>query len=594
MFNPKTNEVEKQSKLDPNVCVTNNDGAVFTSTGDIDEATQEPIFATSIIEPETKNIVTKVTKIHPQTGEIILVRVDYPKTSGLAMEAAVSEQQHRLPTPTKHQPPHAKQVTPPKVPTTRPKALTPTTPTAPESATLITPSKQQTTTAIITPPKPATTPKSAVQTSLEQRLSEPIAAASAAVESIVPQKTAVIEIVTIIGTADANGQINMETAQLERTRGILNIQNGVIDTKYGSINPATKEIKVTDPKTGKITAKPVTIDSSSGQITIAGLIDPKTGKVNNNARQIINLGSEIDPIVEITAISGKYDNKKGIIDPKTATVDVTTGQFDSDANKISTTYGELDIPSSTITFKHPKSGKLEKKDVKFDAATGQLILRNELNPKTGKLDKDYGRIISLRIVHRRIDPLTGKVSAPVATGKDIIVDPQTNQIWVPEAKDPITRETVYTSAKVDPVTGYIITLYGYLDRTTNQIKPQTSVQSNITKIDDKSGQLYVATGTTDENTGEPLFATSQVDEESGEVYTKVAKVDPKTGKLVLIKIILITKKDERGIAKEVDANAVDVDPSTGAVRNVFNKTVYVYNMVDPVTGEIIQVDPNDP
>lgn len=563
---------------------------MFTTTGEVDDLTHDPIFAASILEPENKNIVTKITKVHPQTGEIILIRVDYPKTaSGLAKDAAVEQQQHRQTTPTKHQPALAKQVTPPKVPTES-KAQSPTRSTA-TTPIVTTPTKPTASSTAITPPHSATkTPAS----SLSQRLGEPIVAGSPATESIVPQKTSVIEIVTIVGTADANGKLDLDTAQLERSRGILNIQSGVIDTKYGRINPATKEVQVTDPKSGKVTTKPITIDSSSGQISIAGVVDPKTGKIDNNARQIVNLGSEINPVVEVTAISGKYDSKKGIIDPKTSVVDVSAGQFDSDANKITTSYGELDIPSSTITFKHPKTGKLEKKDVKFDAATGQLILRNEINPKTGKLDKDYARIVSLRIVHRRIDPATGKVSAPTVSGKDIIVDPQTNQIWVPESKDPITNETVYTSAKVDPITGYIITLYGYLDPKTNKIKPQTSVQSNITKVDDKSGQLYVATGETDENTGEPLFVTSQVDEESGEVYTKVAKVDRRTGKLILIKIILITKKDERGVAKEVDANAVDVDEHTGAIRNVFNKTVYVYNMVDPVTGEIIQVDPNDP
>lgn len=603
LFNPKTNEIEKQTKLDPNVCVTNEAGTVFTSTGDVDEATKDPIFATSLIEPETRNIVTKVSKIHPQTGEIVLVRVDYPKASILAKDAAAlvaqqpQQKQQRQPTPSKaHAPTQAKQVTPPKVPT-EPKphspAAAPTTTVA--TAIVTTPTKPKPAPAAVTPTAQSAT-KAAP--SLSQRLAEPIVASVAAVaavaESIVPQKASVIEIVTIVGVTDASGKLNLDTAQLERSRGVLNIKSGVIETKYGRINPATREIEVADPKSGKVTTKPITIDSASGQISIAGAVDPKTGKVDSNARQVINLGSEINPIVEVTAISGKYDSKKGIIDPKTAVIDVSAGQFDSDANKITTSYGELDIPSSTITFKHPKTGKLEKKEVKFDATTGQVILRNEINPKTGKLDKDYGRIVSLRIVHRRVDPVTGKVSAPTVTAKDIIVDTHTNQIWVPETKDPITNETVYTSAKVDPVTGYIITLYGYLDPKTNQVKPQTSVQSNITKVDDKSGQLYVATGDTDENTGEPLFVTSQVDEESGEVYTKVAKVDRRTGKLVLVKIVLITKKDERGVAKELDANSVDVDPSTGAVRNVFNKTVYVYNMVDPVTGEIIQVDPNDP
>lgn len=579
LFNPKNNEIEKQTKLLPNVCVANSDGALYTSTGDVDEATQEPIFAASIIEPDTKNVVTKVSRVRPQTGEVVLVRVDYPKAQ---VPAALTQEKT---TPVKqgdaksaHQ---AKQVTPPKVPAASSKASTPTT-----AASTVTP--KQPSPPVVPPPKQSSPPKSVpaqvatkAAAAAEKPASKPVA--------IVPQKSAIIEIVTIIGTAGPDGKVDMSKAQLERSQGILNVQNGTIQTKYGLINPATKELTVTD-KTGKSTTTPITCDPS-GQIIIAGGVDSK-GKPDNNLRHIINLGSEVEsPIVEVTAISGKFDAKKGIIEPKTAVVDVTQGQFDPDKNTVTTSYGELDIPSSTITFKHPKSGKLEKKDVKFDPTTGQVILRNELNPKNNKLDKDYGRIISLRIIHRKIDPKTGKVTTPTVSGKDIIVDPQTNQLWVPESKDPITKETIYASTHVDPK-GYIITIYGYLDPKTKQIKKNTSVESNITKTDE-SGQLYVASGDVDE-AGEPLFVASQLDVETNEVYTKVAKVDPKTGKLILIKIILITKKDEHGVPKEIPASAIERDPSSGVIRNVFNKTVYVYNMVDPITGEIIQVDPNDP
>lgn len=596
LFNPKTNEIEKQTKLIPNVCVANSDGELYTSTGDIDENTQEPIFATSIIEPETHNVVTKVTRVRPQTGEITLVRIDYPK---IQVPTLVLEKTTPVKKAEPKSAPHARAVTPPKVPTsgkatpTTPKTpTTPITPTAPTAISTVTSTitqKQQP--AAVTPkqpspPKVITTPLSQAQptiTAVEQRIGDDSFA-------IVPQKNAIIEIVTIIGTAGPDGKVDFSKAHLERTPGILNVQNGTIETKYGLINPATKTITVVE-KLGKTTiTKPITIDAS-GQIIITGGVDSK-GKVDNNIRHIINLGSEIEsPVVEVTAISGKYDPKKGIIEPKTAVVDVTQGQFDPDKNIITTSYGEIDIPSSTITFKHPKTGKLEKKEVKFDPTTGQVVLRNEVNPKNNKLDKDYGRIISLRIVHRKIDPVTGKVSAPGVTGKEVIVDPQTNQLWVPDSKDPITKETIYVSTQVDPK-GYIITIYGYLDPKTNQIKKHTAVESNITKTDE-SGQLFVASGDVDDD-GEPLYVASQVDDESNEVFTKVAKVDPKTGKLVLIKIILITKKNERGIPREVPANEVIRDPSSGAIRNLFNKTVYVYNMVDPITGEIIQVDPNDP
>lgn len=583
-LNPKTNEVEKQNKINPSIVITSADGVVYTATGEIDEATNQPIFATSIIEPETKNVITKVNKVNPKTGEIILIRLDYPKTQGLPQSLQLQQQQPQstviteqitvaTTTPTKP-PSQAKQVTPPKVPvvgkttTTKTAITSPTSPPPPkpiEQRSSVSPSKEPARTSpiksILSPTITAT-----------QKTVPTAAAAGLDTVSIVPQKNAVIEIVAIVGKVDKAGKVDLSNANLERTLGILNVQDGTIDTKYGQVNPSQKTVKViTDPKSGKAVSRDIVVEPATGKILITGVIDAK-GKVDNSQGQIISLGSEIEnPVVEVTAISGKYDSKKNIIDPKTAVVDVTEGKFDANTNRISTSYGELDIPTQTITFKHPKTGKQEKKDVKFDSI-GQALLKNELNPKSGKLEKDYARILNLRIVHRKIDPITGKVSASSITGKDIIVDPQTNQIWVPTSKDPITSETIYTSAQVDPKTGYIITLYGYLDPKTNKINKHTAIESNITKIDPTSGQLFMATGDVDES-GEPLFQTSQVDEESGEVYTKVAKVDPKTGKLILIKIILITKKDERGVPKEVDANTVDIDQTTGAIRNIFNKTV---------------------
>lgn len=591
LVNPKTNEIEKQTKLLPPVCVVNSDGVLYTSTGDVDDVHREPIFAASIIEPESKKVVTKVARVSPQTGEIVLVRLEYPKQQSLP--SLVHEKAATTPIKqidikeTIHQ---SKRVTPPKVPEFAKATTPPKTPVASETVTTTTSAKE--TPKQPSPPAPVATAASTKKSTPPKAVTppKPTDVQPADVSAIVPQKTAIIEIVTIVGKAGPDGKIDLKNAHLERSRGILNVQNGTIQTKYGLINPSKKELSVADKNGKTTTITPVTIDAS-GQIIIAGGVDAK-GKPDNNMRHIINLGPEIDsPIVEVTAISGKYDVKKGIIDPKTAVVDMTQGQFDPDNNTITTSYGELDIPSSTITFKHPKSGKLEKKDFKFDPITGQVILRNEVNPKNNKLDKDYGRILSLRIVHRKIDPVSGKVAAPTVTGKDIIVDPQTNQLWIPDSKDPVTKETIYVSTQVDPK-GYIITIYGYLDPKTNQIKKHTAVESNITKADD-SGQLFTASGEIDEH-GDPIYVASQIDEDSNEVFTKVAKIDPKTGKLVLIKIILITKKDEHGKPKEVPASSIERDPSSGAIRNVFNKTVYVYNMVDPITGEIIQVDPNDP
>lgn len=402
-----------------------------------------------------------------------------------------------------------------------------------------------------------------------------------------------VEITTITGKIDpTTGNVDTVNGDIERTKGILNLQTGFVDTKYGQINPKTGEVRTLDPKTGKVNSKTAKVDPNNGQITITGAVDPKTGKVDPNTAHLIAIGSQIDPVIEVTAIAGKLD-KKGLMDPKNAIVEASTGQYDSDTGKIDTKYGQFDLVKHTITFVDPKTGKTEVKDFKVDTVTGQVLLKNQVNPKTGKPEKEFGRIISLRIVHNKLDPATGKV-IPTADSAEAVIDPKTNQVWLPSGKDPKTGEVIYTSSQVDPKTGYVITIYGYLNKKTNEIEKQTKLDPNLTKIDPTNGQIYTATGDIDVISGEPVFAASQVDPETGDVYTKLGRVDPKTGKIILVKIILLTKKDETGKPQEVDPATCDIDPTSGRIRNIFNKTVYVYNMVDPVTGEIVQVDPNDP
>lgn len=417
--------------------------------------------------------------------------------------------------------------------------------------------------------------------------------------TITPQDNPVVELIVITSRIDpATGKVDTVNGEVERSLGVLNLDTGLLDTKYGEINTRTGELKAIDPKSGKIVvSRNVKVNPTTGQITILGVVDPKSGKLDPTQGRIIEVGQQIDPIVEVTSLAGKYDSKKNIIDPKTAHVETSGGQFDPKAGKIDTKYGQIDLVKHTITSTDPKSGKSVTRDIKIDPVTGQIILKNQINPKNNKLDKDYARIISLRIVQQRVDP---KTKAPISTvssekDKEIVVDPKSNQIWVPTgAHDPNTKEPQYISSAVDPKTGYVITIYGYLDPKTNEIKKQNKLDPNTVKIEPTSGKIYTATGEVDKATGEPLYATTQVDPESGEVYTKVGRVDPKTGKIVLVKIFLISKTDERGRPEEIDPQTCEIDPVSGRVLKFFNKTVYVYNMIDPITGEIIQVDPNDP
>ncbi|XP_055919948.1 protein 4.1 homolog isoform X2 [Eupeodes corollae] len=414
---------------------------------------------------------------------------------------------------------------------------------------------------------------------------------------ITEQDNPVVELTVITSRIDPiTKKVDTVNGEVERSLGVLNLETGILDTKYGEINPKTGEIKTVDPKTRKvISSKNVTVDPSTGQITILGVTDPKSGKIDTSVGRLIEIGQQIDPVVEVTSLSGKYDSKKGIIEPKTAEVETSAGQFDPKAGKVDTKYGQIDLVRHTITCHDPKTGKSSVKDVKIDATTGQIVLKNQVNPKTNKLDKDYARILSLRIVQHRVDPKTQQPINDLRDDKDVIIDPKTNQIWVPTGvKDPNTNELQYVSSSVDPITGYVITIYGYLDPKANEIKQQTKLDPNVIKIEPNTGKIFTATGEVDIETRQPLYAATQVDPESGETYTKVGRIDPKTGKIIIVKIFLISKTDERGRPEEFDPQSVEIDPKTGRILKFSNRTVYVYNMIDPITGEIIQVDPNDP
>ncbi|XP_037873990.1 protein 4.1 homolog isoform X1 [Bombyx mori] len=406
--------------------------------------------------------------------------------------------------------------------------------------------------------------------------------------SVAKQDDPVVEITTITGPIDPKtGKVSVDDGTVELTKGKVDAETGHISTKYGVIDPSNGVIFVTDTSD----TKPVEIDENNGQITIRGVTDPKTGKVDPKLGQVIVVGTHIDPVVEVTTFVGKVDNKKGIIDGKHSVIESTTGQLNPVNNKIDTKYGQIDLVKGTVTYNDPKTGKFESHDLKVDPVTGQFLLKTgQVNPKSGKPDKDVGRLICLRIIRNKVDPVSGKQIVS-NDPKNVKVDPKTNQIWISGPKDPQTGEILYTAGQVDPMTGYIITIYGRMDPRTGYIVRTTDIDKSFIKVDPVNGQIYTATGEVDEN-NELLYSASQVDPGSGEIYTKLGKVDPKTGRIVIVKIYVITQKDDKGRVKEVDPKECTIDETTG--RIITTKTVYLYQIIDPITGETIDVDPDDP
>ncbi|GBP69379.1 Protein 4.1 homolog [Eumeta japonica] len=410
--------------------------------------------------------------------------------------------------------------------------------------------------------------------------------------SVAKQEDPMVEITSITGPIDSHtGKVNIDDGIVEHTKGKVDAETGHIQTKYGVIEPSSGVIFVTDTSSGIQDTRQIRIDENTGQITIIGAVDQKTGKFDPKLGQVLVVGTHVDPMVEVTTFVGKVDSKKGVIEPKHSIIESSTGQLNPDSYKIDTKYGQIDLIKGTVTYNDPKTGKFESKEVKVDPLTGQMLLRSgQINPKSGKPDKDIGRLICLRIIQNKVDPVSGKQIVE-NDPKNIKVDPKTNQIWTAGPKDPQTGEVLYTTGQIDPKTGYIITIYGRYDPKTGTINRTADIDKSLVKVDPVNGQIYTATGQMDEH-NQPLYSASQVDPGTGEIYTKIGRIDPKTGRLVIIKIYIITQKDDKGRVKEVDPKECTIDETTG--RIITTKIVYLYQIVDPITGETIDVDPDDP
>ncbi|XP_017776809.1 PREDICTED: protein 4.1 homolog isoform X3 [Nicrophorus vespilloides] len=405
---------------------------------------------------------------------------------------------------------------------------------------------------------------------------------------ITGQADPIVEITTI--TARKNPQnpneFDLTNGQMDSSKAKINAAAGDIVTKFGSINLKLMTITSLD-KSGKPVTRPIVLDKDGNVIITDGVVDPKTDTVNPNLGQVITIGEEIEPAVQVVALAGKIDSKKNTIDTKNAQPDLSSGLYNPYNHTVDTKYGQIDPINGTLTFTDPKTGKQEIKQGIVDANSGHIIFKGLVNPKTGKFDPHYGRIISILISQPKLQE-----NGEVATGdlKNIKIDPKTNQVWTYDHVDPITRKEVYSTGQVDPITGYIITIYGYLDPKTGIVSKYNKFDPSTSVVDPETKQVFCKTGQVDE-TGAPLYSVSEINPKTGEIYTKYGKIDPKTGRLVIIRVYLITQTDK---PREIDPNDCEVDERTGKILKVTTSTVYMYSMVDPKTGKIVQVDRNDP
>nr|CAH7720845.1 unnamed protein product [Callosobruchus chinensis] len=410
--------------------------------------------------------------------------------------------------------------------------------------------------------------------------------------SIAGQNDSIIEITTITAKKDPKtGSVDLNNGQMDNSKAKKVSSTGDIETKYGIINIKKMLLVTKDPKTGKMESRPIQLDAEGNILVTTGVKDPKTDTVNPDLCQVIKLGAEVEPEVQIVTFTGKLDTKKNIIDTKNIAPEVSNGLYNPSTHKIDTKYGQIDPIKGTITCMDPKTGRVEVKQGTVDPSTGQIIFRGGyINPKTGKPDPNFARLVAVLISNPEINE-QGEIVPRDA--KNIKVDPKTNQVWAFDHHDPISNEDVYSTGHVDPVTGYVVTVYGRIDPKTGTISKISKVDPSSTKVDPQTQQVFTKTSQTDES-GAPIYSASEIDPKTGQIYTKYGKIDPKTGKLVIIKVYLITQNDPTGKVKEIDPKDCQFDEKTGRIINVTTHTVYIYSMVDPKTGKIVQVDPNDP
>ena len=409
--------------------------------------------------------------------------------------------------------------------------------------------------------------------------------------SIAGQTDPVVDITTITAMKDTRtGMLDVNKGQMEMTKGKRNLASGEVTTKYGVINLKALTITSKDPRTGKMNTRPIQRDTEGNIIILSGVVDPKTDTVNSDLGQLIKIGSEIEPEAVIVTVSGKIDPKKNVIESKGALLDVSYGLYNPMTHKIYSKYGQIDPTFGTLTYVDPNTGRQDVKQGTIDPNTGQILIKGLTNPKTGKPDPTYGKTITVFISEPKIND---KGQIEKKGEGNFKIDPKTGQIWTFDYQDTVAKQDVYNTSYIDPVTGYIITVYGYLDPKSGSFNKIQKLDPATTKYDPETNQIYTKTNETDEM-GTPIYSISEIDLKTGDVYTKYGKIDPKTGKLVIIRIYLLTQADETGKVKEIDPKDCQIDEKTGKIINVTTQTVYMYSMVDPKTGKVIQVDPNDP
>ncbi|KAG5888335.1 hypothetical protein JTB14_014566 [Gonioctena quinquepunctata] len=465
---------------------------------------------------------------------------------------------------------------------------------------------------------------------------------SQVVNVVDPQHPAVV-ITTITASKDPKtGVIDLNNGRTEISNGKIIPETGEIVTKQGTINLKLMRIMTRDPKSGIVQERPIQVDKEDNIIISSGVPDPRTGTTLPNSVQVIQVGPEVDPEIQIRTYVGKVDSKKNTIDSKNAVPDTTPGLYDPDKNKIYTKYGHLDPVAETLTVIDHKTGKPETRQGHIEPNTGELLFKGGFtNPKSGKIEKDLGRAVSVHITEPTVDPVTSqqpserelqKVTpvkstppAPIAASEKPVI--KTTPVKVaspgkevvtgvlhPIAKHRIVKIMVIT-AKKDPKTGNVDTENGHVEHLTGILDPKTGL------VETKYGQLDPTTGSLiaqDTSTGRREIIQGKVDPATGQVVVNGGPViDPNTGKLDptlgqvfsivglkqaqdpnvaptpkkrIIRITVITTKIDPKTGK-IDTEKGQIEQSTALLNPETGLIESKYGLIDPKNGKLIINDP---
>ncbi|CAH1977579.1 unnamed protein product [Acanthoscelides obtectus] len=422
------------------------------------------------------------------------------------------------------------------------------------------------------------------------------------------QGDSVVPVTAVTAKKDPKtGQLDPSRAHKETTNGKIDPKNGLIVTKYGSIDVNRKTITNRDPKTGKIDEFPIQFDANENVIVLNGAIDPRTGSRADDLSQILQIDSEIDPDVSVFSTSGKVD-KKGF-DPKTVSPpEKSAGMFDPETNKVYTKYGVLDLVHETLTFIDPKSGKIEAKHGVRDPITGELLFKGVVNPKTGKVDKDFGRTIKIDVAHQQADPTARSVPT---ISKDIKkVATSEGPLKAPTESSPATKlgdrnkvvKLLVITARRDPKTNNLDIENGHVDQSAGILHPTGEIDSKYGFINTKKATVTI----TDPATGKQETVQGQLDPSTGQIQIltgpiidpRTGKKDPKMGQVITISTYDPTKDTvpvknllpSHPIPKKRVVKILVItskkDPTTGRIDTEKGTVEKLTAIVDPVSGII--------